>query len=611
MLGAAAFNQQHPLADDVRLAINFEGAGGDGPALLYATSQHNNWLVKEFLEAAPQASASSLMTEIVNLYEAGRLDCDLGEFTDNGSLGLGFVVLGDTPVYHTVRDNPDVIDPGSIQQEGDNTLAAVRHFGNLDLADTPQNGDRVFFNIWPGVVVHYPATWALVLALAETAIIGTLLFTGIRRGQLTRRGLLAGAMVYLLGTLGAVTVAAATWFAIHAFNPDYQVMLVGNYQSGFYVVALAALTVAVAAALYTLLDGRVRRQNLVAGVLLGGLLPLWFASVALPGMSYLIAWPLLFATLPLAWSSYAGRLAEHQWWRAGILAVSAVPAIVILPGTLHAMLGLVNRLEGLSGLGLLGLLMIFVAPLAGLFVPHLHFVAGEPNARRRRRWALPGTVALLAVALLAWGNLTSGFDADQPRPDRIAYELNADTGQAQWVSYDRQLDNWTRQFFPAETRAVDHETAMLGTLSAFVAPAPLATLAPPEVTVINDMTDGDLRTLTLNITSPENARISVADIDAPGEVVAVAVDGRPLDLSGLDWARDGEFPIIYRNVPTAGWELTLTIRSTEPVVVTIEETKDGLPDVPGFTIEPRPADTMAAPSYAYDPTTVIRSFSFE
>ncbi|HEX5165551.1 MAG TPA: M28 family peptidase, partial [Thermomicrobiales bacterium] len=610
MLGAAAFNEQHPWAADVQLAINFEGAGGDGPALLYATSEQNNWLVSEYLDAAPDPAATSLLAEIVNLYKAGRLDCDLGEYTDKGSAGLGFVVLGDTPVYHTIRDNPDEIDSGSIQQEGANTLAAVRHFGNLDLSDTPTSGNRVFFNIWPGVVVHYAATWALALAVVVTIIVAGLLVTGLRRGELTRRGLLAGSLAYLLGTLGAVAFAAALWFAIHALNADYQVMLIGNYQAGFYTVALALVTVAVVAALYTLLDGRIRRQNLIAGVLLGGLLPLWFASLAVPGMSYLIAWPLLFATLPLAWTLFAGRWAAQPWRMVAVLSVAAIPAIVLLPGTLHAMLGLVNRLEGLSGLGLLGLLMLFVAPLAGLFVPHLHFVAGERESSRRR-WALPGTIALVAIALLAWGNVTSGFDADQPRPNRIAYELNADTGQASWVSYDRQLDNWTEQFFPAGVDAVDHETAMLGTLSAFVAPAPPATVALPEVVVLNDTNEGDLRTLTLNIASPANARISVVDVAAPGEVVAVAVDGRQLDINGVDWARDGEFPIIYRNVPDGGWQLSLTVRSIDPITVTIEETTDGLPDVPGMTIEPRPAWTMAAAGYAYDPTTVIRTFRFD
>ena len=144
MMGAAAFNEQHPWAKDVRLAINYEGAGGTGPAILYATSNNDSWLVSEYVNAAPYPSASSLLTQIVDEFSGGRLDCDLGEYTSNGSAGLGFVVLGNTPDYHTKLDNPDVIDRGSIQQEGENTLAAVRHFGNLDLSNPSHGGDRVF-----------------------------------------------------------------------------------------------------------------------------------------------------------------------------------------------------------------------------------------------------------------------------------------------------------------------------------------------------------------------------------------------------------------------------------------------------------------------------------
>lgn len=84
MLGAAAFNEQHPWANDVRVALNYEGAGGSGPAYLYATTE-DSWLVSEYLEVAPDPSASSLMAEIVDLYAAGRLDCDLGEYTGRGS----------------------------------------------------------------------------------------------------------------------------------------------------------------------------------------------------------------------------------------------------------------------------------------------------------------------------------------------------------------------------------------------------------------------------------------------------------------------------------------------------------------------------------------------
>jgi hypothetical protein len=610
MLGAAAFNEQHPWARDVRLALYYEGAGGDGPALLYATSEDDSWLVSEYLDVAPEPSGSSLMSAIVDLFTSGRLDCDLGEYTEEGSAGLGFVVLGDTPAYHTIRDNADEIDPGSIQQEGANTLAAVRHFGTLDLSDMPRSGDRVVFNIWQGVVVHYAISWVIPLSAIVTALVAGLLVAGFRRGELTTRGLVAGTLVFLIGTPVTVVIAALLWFVIRAFNSDYQVMLIGSYRAGYYVVALSLVTIALMVAIFTLLSSRVRRHDLAAGALLGSLPSLWVVGLAAPAMSYLVTWPLLFAMLPLAWAILARARATHPWWRVLVLSVAAIPTIVLLPGTLHAMMGLVNRMEGLTGIALLGVLMLFVAPLVGLLVPHVQFVSGEVD-EPRRRWFLPATAALVAFALIAWGNATSGFDAEHPRPNQIAYELNADTGQAQWVSFDRNLDAWTKQLFPDGSERVEHESVMLGTQTAFVAPAPVTSVASPEVVVLRDTTDGELRTLRLRLASPRGARIMAAELDVPGELVALSVDGRPIDLSTLDWARDGAFPVVYRNAPAAGWELTLAVRAIGPVVVQVEETKDGLPAIPGTTIQPRPADMMPAPAFARDPTIVTKTFSFE
>lgn len=52
-LGAAAFVAEHPLASDVRLALNFEAMAAGGPSLLYFTSRDNGWLVSEVVTRFP------------------------------------------------------------------------------------------------------------------------------------------------------------------------------------------------------------------------------------------------------------------------------------------------------------------------------------------------------------------------------------------------------------------------------------------------------------------------------------------------------------------------------------------------------------------------------
>jgi hypothetical protein len=609
MLGAAAFNDQHVWAQDVRMAVNFEAAGASGPAFLYATGDDNRWVVSEFLSVAPDPRAWSLIPTISNLVPSARLGCDLDEYTDRGSAGLGFVYGGDTPAYHTVRDNADVTDPGSIQQEGGYTLAIVRHFGNLDLTHPPSSGNSVFFNILPGVVVHYPTIMVIPLAAVVTLLVSALIMIGLRREELTARGLLAGTLAFLLMTIGSVAVAMLIWATIRTLNHDYQVTLIGSYQARLYVIALTLATLAMVMSSAILLTRRMRRHNLTAGVLLGATLTLWPVSLAAPGASYLIVWPLLFGLLPLGWSFLARATLRDGWWQTLVLAIAALPVLLLLPATLYQMNALINRFEGLTGFPLVGMLMLFVAPLIALLLPQIDFLSAIVGPTRR--WIVPSAAALMAIALVLWGNATSGFDANHPRPDQIAYALNADSGEARWVSLDRHLDAWTSRFFPNGAERGDYDSRLLGTVPAFITTAPSTPLDAPQVAVLSDTSDAGVRTLRLRLSSPELARIIVADIDAPGEVVALAVDGHAVDLKTLDRSRDGTFPVEYRNAPATGWELTLSVRSTEPVTIVVETTKDGLPAAITAEMSPRPAEMMPAPGYARDPTIVSKTFRFD
>ncbi len=53
MLGSHAFMDEHPWADDVGLALNFEAQGSSGAALMYVTGDRNGPLMDAFLAAAP------------------------------------------------------------------------------------------------------------------------------------------------------------------------------------------------------------------------------------------------------------------------------------------------------------------------------------------------------------------------------------------------------------------------------------------------------------------------------------------------------------------------------------------------------------------------------
>ena len=147
-----------------------------------------------------------------------------------------------------------------------------------------------------------------------------------------------------------------------------------------------------------------------------------------------------------------------------------------------------------------------------------------------------------------------------------------------------------------------------GATAGFTAPAPAAPLAAPAVAVLGDTTVGDVRTLHLRLTSPRGAYKLQAALDAPGEVVAATVDGRPFDLRDYDPARSGQLQLTYNAVPAAGVELAVTVRSAEPLRLIVSDTSHGLPAIPGMAIRPRPPGYMPALGMDLDPTVVTRSW---
>jgi hypothetical protein len=291
--------------------------------------------------------------------------------------------------------------------------------------------------------------------------------------------------------------------------------------------------------------------------------------------------------------------------------LAAAPIIVLLPSTAYGIVAILTRLELMSSLAgsppVLGLWALFVAPLAALLVLHFDFLAG--GAATKRRWLAPAALAVLAVGIIGWANLTSGFSEDQPRPTHIAYELNADTGTARWLSLDPELDAWTQQFFPADPQQEPYEFSAGVERDAFAAAAPVANIEAPVATVVSDARDGTSRTIELLLMSPRDAAELEVHIQGAGAVTRATLEGLTMNLDDYPLAADGELMFSYVAIPDEGVTLILEIAATEPVSVQLEDVTFGLPQFEGLTVTPRPADTMPAPALPLDGTTVIRTYT--
>ncbi|GJP51871.1 hypothetical protein CLOM_g10998 [Closterium sp. NIES-68] len=121
LVGAHAFVTQHPWAHSVRAFIDLEAMGIGGPSSIFQAGP-SAWLLHMFQASAPRPLAIVFAQDI---FRSGLLNAgtDFAVYQANGGLsGLDFVFMKHNAVYHTKFDSLPLLDPGSLQQLGDNLL---------------------------------------------------------------------------------------------------------------------------------------------------------------------------------------------------------------------------------------------------------------------------------------------------------------------------------------------------------------------------------------------------------------------------------------------------------------------------------------------------------
>jgi hypothetical protein len=294
LLGAQAFVQDDPTADDVRVVLNFEGRGSHGPVLMFETGPGNAALVRVFQRADPHPIASSLFPEA---YRYLPNDTDFTVFLRSGIRGLNFAHIGRAETYHHASDTPANASRATLQHHGEHALAMARAFGALDLATLPGPvvGDAVYFNV-PGLgLIRYPARLALAHAVVVLVLWAAAVMYAVRR----RGSVVAGVTVGFGVSLFVLVVSTfAAWAAGRIAGMEAEAGSLTNklvIDEWPYMLAIVAVAVAVVVVPVALFARRLGGAPLALGVTLLPALIGSAAAMVAPGASYLLLWPAFFA----------------------------------------------------------------------------------------------------------------------------------------------------------------------------------------------------------------------------------------------------------------------------------------------------------------------------
>ena len=564
LLGAAAFVREHPWAKDVGVVLNFEARGTSGRSFMFETGPGNLDAARA-LRSACDATAGSVYATI---YRTLPNDTDLSEVAVLDLPALNFAFADGVERYHTSHDDVAHLNPGSLQHHGSQMLAMTRTFGTEQLP-RPRTGDGVFFDLPIIGLVVYPQGLELPLVILALVLVVALVVRD-RRGVGT--GVLAAVVALVLSgavgwVVGRMLHGPAVW-------------------NGLFATAIMLLALSVTAACYALAKRWSTPRGLHVGALIVWLVLAFALAIRVPGVSYLFAWPLLFA----AGAALLTRGREVAEWTA------AVVTLLILVGFIY---GVSVVMLGVTGTGAIGLGVV-TSLVTLLLAPQLGIIAGGA------RWSGAPWLAGAGVLCLVIAAFTVRPSADHPLRSALVYAENADSPDAWLGTLGRSTNAWTHNVIGQGTLSPAW-TARLSDAGRFTGrKVQRVPLGAPDAALVSDTVIDGARRIVLRVSAPAGTTGLV--MRARGaKVLTSSIDGRLVDttryrLRARDWVMQ------YWAVPDTGAIVALSIPAGDRMDFDLAARRPGIQPVPGVRIPPRPA--YVVPSQTGDVSIVYRQLRF-
>jgi hypothetical protein len=141
--------------------------------------------------------------------------------------------------------------------------------------------------------------------------------------------------------------------------------------------------------------------------------------------------------------------------------------------------------------------------------------------------------------------------------------------------------------------------------------APLVQLPPPEATVLSDTPNNSGgRALRLRLNTPRQAPFVSVYVNPKVEISSAQINGKPIRTGNAPGAAEVGWSMFYFAMPAGGAELTLEVKSAQPVEMRLIDFSYGLPLTLTQTLRARPDNIISTHLPFSDATLVSKSFKF-
>lgn len=587
--GAALFVTQHQWAKEVGLVLNFEARGSSGPSyMLMETNKGNAGLVKEFASAKVTFPVSNSL--MYSIYKMLPNDTDLTVFREQGNIqGYNFAFIDDHFNYHTAQDDIHHLNKNTLAHQGSYLMPLLNYFSNTDLNTTQASEDYVYFTI-PYTFISYPFSWVLPMVILALALFIFLLFLGKAKRILSFREIGKG-FIPLLGSLftsGLITFFG--WKGLLLAYPQYNDLLNGfTYNGHAYIAAFVLLSLAISMVFYHLFSERKVTINHYAAPLFLWIIINGILAFVLPGAGFLII-PVYFGLLIF------GLFIVTQKSNKTLNLLLSLPALMIIAPFIQ-MFPIGLGLKILFGSAILTVLTFgLLLPVFGAFA-------------KKGIWSI--ILLLLSIGFFAKAHSESGYEAGKAKSNSLLYVYDADTDQASWATYDKNLDSWTKGYLGENPKNATNlnEIPLFSKYNSgftYAANAPKKDLQKPSIEFLEDRIVGNQRYLRIKISPNRNVNRYDIFANEKMEIHNFKANGvTTLGQKNSLYQRKGKKILSYYVVGNAPLEMQFSMNVSTVLDMELLESSFDLLSNPLFEITKRENWMMPTP-FVLNDAVVIR-----
>lgn len=596
--GAKLFVNGHPWAKNVGLILNFEARGTSGPSnMILETNGGNSQLVKEFIKTNPEFPvASSLMYSV---YKMLPNDTDSTIFREDGDIDSFFFAFIDSHFnYHTANDNMYHLDWNSLMHQGSFLLPLIHYFADADLSNIKSETDDVYLNFPLVKMINYPFSWILPMLILAFLIFVFLIFYGVKRGRISGRAIAKGFVPFLISLISCGLIGFFGWKLILALYPQYAEIQQGfTYNGHWYIAFFVLLSLAIVFSVYKRYIIKFNEPSIYVAPLFFWLLINLAVFIILKGAAFFII-PVFFGLL-----SFFVMIRQE---RPNLLAMAflAVPAIFIFAPLIQFFpVGL--------GLKMLVISCVFTVLLFGLMLPVFAYY----------KWKnIVSTLCfILAISFFIVAHSKSDFTEERRKPTSLVYYKDADNEKTFWLTYDKEIDEWTEQYLgknPSNNtlNLAEVPYSKYGFNYSYAAEAPKKNITDFEVVLENDTLINNLRNVTLVIVPKRNVNKIDLYSEESTSFNSLKFNGKEMPVSSLskDYRGTKNPALInYYVSPNDSLKVEFSVEKDVSVGFKVMEYSFDLMDNPEFDITKRPDYAMPKPFVITDAVVVKRTFNVD